>query len=64
MYVDNRHLDLSDTLNARGVDSIMFAQLRKRVGDGLDLDIPAVYLSDAFSMEDMVTFLVDKDRGD
>ncbi|KAK0482062.1 hypothetical protein EDD18DRAFT_1362674 [Armillaria luteobubalina] len=51
-------LDLSESLNARGVDSIMFAQLRKRVGEGFGVEIPMIYLSDVFTMEDMINFLI------
>ncbi|PBK69778.1 ketoacyl-synt-domain-containing protein [Armillaria solidipes] len=54
----DEELDLSETLNARGVDSIMFAQLRKRVGEGFGVEIPMIYLSDVFTMEDMINFLV------
>ncbi|KAG7449473.1 ketoacyl-synt-domain-containing protein [Guyanagaster necrorhizus] len=54
----DEELDFSETLNARGTDSIMFAQLRKRVGEGFGLEIPMIYLSDVFTMEDMINFLV------
>ncbi len=36
----------------------MFAQLRKRVGEGFGVEIPMIYLSDVFTMEDMINFLV------
>ncbi len=42
------------------MDSIMFAQLRKRVGEEFDLDIPMIYLSDVFTMEQMVDYLVEQ----
>ncbi|KAK0491176.1 hypothetical protein IW261DRAFT_72449 [Armillaria novae-zelandiae] len=54
----DEEFDLSETLNARGVDSIMFAQLRKLVGEEFGLEIPMIYLSDVFTMEDMINFLV------
>ncbi|KAK0461978.1 uncharacterized protein EV420DRAFT_1665682 [Desarmillaria tabescens] len=54
----DEELDLSETLNARGVDSIMFAQLRKRIGEGFGIEIPMIYLSDVFTMEDMINFLI------
>uniref|UniRef100_A0A3G9K3K9 Hispidin synthase n=1 Tax=Neonothopanus nambi TaxID=71958 RepID=HIPS_NEONM len=56
----NEDLDLSESLNALGMDSIMFAQLRKRIGEGLGLNVPMVFLSDAFSIGEMVSNLVEQ----
>ncbi|KAJ7754163.1 hypothetical protein DFH07DRAFT_886398 [Mycena maculata] len=51
-------LDDSETLSVRGVDSIMFAQLQKRVEERYGLHVSIVFSSDAFSIADMVTNLV------
>ncbi|KAK0184742.1 polyketide synthetase [Armillaria mellea] len=51
------HLDLEESLTASGIDSIAFAQIRGRLLKDIGADVPMVYLSDAFSMKDMITNL-------
>ncbi|KAK0471022.1 hypothetical protein IW261DRAFT_1612345 [Armillaria novae-zelandiae] len=54
------HLDLEESLTASGVDSIAFAQIRGRLLKDIGADVPMTYLSDVFSMKDMVTSVCDK----
>ncbi|PBK61389.1 ketoacyl-synt-domain-containing protein [Armillaria solidipes] len=54
------HLDLEESLTASGIDSIAFAQIRGRLLNNIGADIPMVYLSDVFSMKDMVTSVCEK----
>ncbi|KAJ6567967.1 hypothetical protein DFH09DRAFT_1468227 [Mycena vulgaris] len=53
-------LDDSESLSVRGVDSIMFAQLRKRVEELYGLNLSVVFWSDAFSIADMVHGLLEQ----
>ncbi len=48
-------IDLEESLTASGIDSIAFAQIRGRLLKDIGVDVPMVYLSDVFSMKDMVT---------
>ncbi|KAK0488295.1 hypothetical protein EDD18DRAFT_593749 [Armillaria luteobubalina] len=54
------HLDLEESLTASGIDSIAFAQIRGRLLKDIGADVPMIYLSDVFSMKDMVTSVCDK----
>ncbi|KAK0216459.1 polyketide synthetase [Armillaria nabsnona] len=54
------HLDLEESLTASGIDSIAFAQIRGRLLKDIGADVPMVYLSDVFSMKDMVTSVCEK----
>ncbi|CAK5269983.1 unnamed protein product [Mycena citricolor] len=56
----DEELDESEPLTVHGVDSIGFAKLRKQVEDRWGLDIPVVYWSDAFSVGEMLSNLVDQ----
>ncbi|KAJ6610193.1 hypothetical protein B0H10DRAFT_1883603 [Mycena sp. CBHHK59/15] len=47
-------LDLEESLNSCGMDSIAFVQARGRVLKAVGVEIPMVYLSDSFSMNDMI----------
>ncbi|KAJ7768218.1 hypothetical protein B0H16DRAFT_1686400 [Mycena metata] len=46
---DVESLELNESLSACGVDSIAFGQIRNAVAKALGVDVPLVYLSDAFS---------------
>ncbi|KAG7441749.1 ketoacyl-synt-domain-containing protein [Guyanagaster necrorhizus] len=52
---NEEYLDLEESLTASGIDSIAFAQIRGRMLKDIGADVPMVYLSDVFSMKDMVT---------
>ncbi|KAJ7196194.1 hypothetical protein GGX14DRAFT_545737 [Mycena pura] len=52
--------DDSDSLVYRGIDSITFAGLRKRVEERHGLNLSVVFWSDAFSIRDMVDNLVEQ----
>ncbi|KAJ6632258.1 hypothetical protein B0H10DRAFT_1771537 [Mycena sp. CBHHK59/15] len=47
-------LDLDESLTACGIDSIAFNQIRAKLQKDLGVDLPMVYLSDAFSVNDMI----------
>ncbi|KAJ7040667.1 hypothetical protein C8F04DRAFT_1391530 [Mycena alexandri] len=51
---DAESLELDESLSACGVDSIAFGQIRTAVAKELGVDVPLVYLSDAFSVSDMI----------
>ncbi len=53
-------IDLEESLIASGIDSIAFAQIRGRLLKDIGADVPMVYLSDVFSMKDMVTSVCEK----
>jgi acyl carrier protein len=50
--------DLSSSLTACGGDSITFAQLRGRILKELGVDLPTTYLSETYTMGDIVDFVV------
>ncbi|KAK0199304.1 polyketide synthetase [Desarmillaria ectypa] len=54
------HLDLGESLTSSGIDSIAFAQIRGRLLKDIGADVPMVYLSDEFSMKDMITSVCEK----
>ncbi|KAK7033257.1 6-deoxyerythronolide-B synthase EryA1, modules 1 and 2 [Favolaschia claudopus] len=51
---ETERLELDEPLSAWGVDSIAFGQLRGAVLKQLGVDLPLIYLSDAFSVNDMI----------
>ncbi|KAJ7760901.1 hypothetical protein DFH07DRAFT_1059948 [Mycena maculata] len=51
---ESEPLELSDSLTACGIDSIAFGQIRAAVLKELGVAVPMVYLSDAFSVNDMI----------
>ncbi|KAJ7702665.1 hypothetical protein B0H17DRAFT_1327116 [Mycena rosella] len=53
-------LDDSEPLGLRGVDSIMFAQLRKRIEELYGLNLSVVFWSDMFSIANMIDNLVEQ----
>ncbi|TFK38563.1 hypothetical protein BDQ12DRAFT_116355 [Crucibulum laeve] len=50
----SEELDLEESLTSCGIDSIGFAQIRGRVLKELEVEVPMVYLSDAYSINDMI----------
>ncbi|RDB30951.1 hypothetical protein Hypma_000134 [Hypsizygus marmoreus] len=48
-------LELEESLTSCGMDSIAFAQARGHVLKAIGVDIPMLYLSDAYSMNDMIS---------
>jgi hypothetical protein len=46
--------DLNESLSACGIDSIAYGQIRTAVVKQLGVDVPLVYLSDAFSLDDII----------
>ncbi|KAJ7127893.1 hypothetical protein C8R44DRAFT_616608 [Mycena epipterygia] len=51
---ESEPLELNESLTACGIDSIAFGQIRAKVLKQLGVDIPLVYLSDAFTAHDML----------
>ncbi|KAF8217001.1 hypothetical protein K438DRAFT_2007702 [Mycena galopus ATCC 62051] len=51
---DSEPLELNDSLSAYGIDSIAFGQIRAAVKKRLGVDVPLVYLSDAFTLNQMI----------
>jgi acyl carrier protein len=49
--------DVGTSLSSCGVDSIAFAQVKGRVLNDLGMEVPMVYLSDAFSISDMIQYI-------
>ncbi|RDB30947.1 6-deoxyerythronolide-B synthase EryA1, modules 1 and 2 [Hypsizygus marmoreus] len=49
-------LDLEESVTSCGMDSIAFAQARGRVLKAIGVEIPMLYLSDSYTMNDMITF--------
>jgi hypothetical protein len=47
-------VELNESLSACGIDSIAFGQIRSAVVKQLGADVPLVFLSDAFSVSDMI----------
>ncbi|KAF9475042.1 ketoacyl-synt-domain-containing protein [Pholiota conissans] len=47
-------LEMTDSLNACGVDSIAFAQIRGKVLPRLGVDVPMKFLSDSFTIGEML----------
>ncbi|KAF8811343.1 ketoacyl-synt-domain-containing protein [Phlegmacium glaucopus] len=50
----NEKLDTAEPLTSCGADSITFAQFKGQVLKELEVDVPMVYLSDAFTINDMI----------
>ncbi|KDR66936.1 hypothetical protein GALMADRAFT_232327 [Galerina marginata CBS 339.88] len=55
----SENLDLAEPLTACGADSITFAQFKGQVLKELGVDVPMVYLSDAYSIGDMVNNILE-----
>ncbi|KAF8190662.1 hypothetical protein K438DRAFT_1763113 [Mycena galopus ATCC 62051] len=51
---DSEPLELNESLSACGVDSIAFGQIRAAIMKRLGIEVPLVYLSDAFTVNDMI----------
>ncbi|KAJ7666829.1 hypothetical protein DFH06DRAFT_1040341 [Mycena polygramma] len=51
---DTERLELHQSLSACGIDSIAFGQIRTAIMKQLGVDVPLVYLSDAFCVGDMI----------
>lgn len=49
--------DVRESLQTLGVDSIAFTQLRGRLLHDLGLELPMVYLSDAFTVQEMIDYV-------
>ncbi|KAJ7482732.1 hypothetical protein FB451DRAFT_1235938 [Mycena latifolia] len=47
-------LELNESLTSCGLDSIAFGQIRGKVLKQLGVDVPLLYLSDAFTINDMI----------
>jgi len=56
----SEHLELGDSLTSCGIDSISFAQIRGRVMNRLEVEIPMMFLSDSFTVNDMISHVIDK----
>ena len=50
----------ADSLTSCGIDSISFAQIRGRVMNRLEVEIPTMFLSDSFTVNDMISHVIDK----
>ncbi|KAF8180341.1 hypothetical protein K438DRAFT_1725600 [Mycena galopus ATCC 62051] len=51
---ESETLELNESLSACGIDSIAFGQIRAAVMKQLGVDVPLVYLSAAFTVNDMI----------
>ncbi|KAJ7482780.1 hypothetical protein FB451DRAFT_1236033 [Mycena latifolia] len=51
---DREPLELNESLTSCGLDSIAFGQIRSKVLKQLGVDVPLLYLSDAFTLNDMI----------
>jgi len=54
-----RKLDTNDPLTSCGADSITFAQFKGQVLKELDVDVPVMYLSDDYTINDMIINIVE-----
>ncbi|PPQ84949.1 hypothetical protein CVT25_004462 [Psilocybe cyanescens] len=55
----SEQLDIAEPLTSCGADSITFAQFKGQVLKEFEVDIPMVYLSDAYSIGDMITHILE-----
>ncbi|PPQ97453.1 hypothetical protein CVT26_002801 [Gymnopilus dilepis] len=53
-------LELEDSLTICGVDSISFAQVRGRILHELMVEVPMMFLSDTFTIHEMIAFVIEK----
>lgn len=53
-------LELSDSLVSCGIDSIAFAQIRGKIMNDLDVQVPMMFLSDSFTIREMIDHIVEK----
>ena len=51
--------EIDEALTASGGDSITFAQFKGQVLKEYGFDIPALYLSDSFTIADMINHIID-----
>jgi len=56
---DTERLDTNEPLTSCGADSITFAQFKGEVLKELDVDIPVMYLSDDYTISDMIVNIVE-----
>ena len=59
LYVssDNPLTEPSDSLTSCGIDSISFAQVRGKVMNQLEVEIPMKFLSDSFTISEIVEYV-------
>jgi len=50
----NERLDIAEPFTSCGADSITFAQFKGQVLKELGVDVPMIYLSDTFTISDMI----------
>ncbi|KAF8151526.1 hypothetical protein B0H34DRAFT_132545 [Crassisporium funariophilum] len=55
----SENLELAETLTSCGADSITFAQFKGDILKELEVDVPMVYLSDTYSINDMVNGILE-----
>ncbi|KAJ7629735.1 hypothetical protein DFH06DRAFT_1225283 [Mycena polygramma] len=60
LEISPSHLDESEPLVCYGVDSIMFASLRKRIGDQYGLNLSVLFWSDAFPISSLINNLLEQ----
>ncbi|THU90635.1 KR-domain-containing protein [Dendrothele bispora CBS 962.96] len=54
---DGNLIDLEESLNSCGVDSICFAQIQAQVISDWGVDIPIAYLSDTFKIRELIDYV-------
>jgi len=54
-----RNQDTNEPLTSCGADSIAFAQIKGQVLNELDVDVPVMYLSDDYTINDMIVYIVE-----
>ncbi|KDR66938.1 hypothetical protein GALMADRAFT_232329 [Galerina marginata CBS 339.88] len=55
-------LETADSLTACGIDSISFAQIRGKIMNELEIEVPMLFLSDSFTILEMIAYVVGKCR--
>ena len=56
------YLDLAEPLTSCGADSITFAQFKGKIMQELDVDVPMLYLSETYTINDMVNYILEKSQ--
>ena len=51
--------DTAEPLTSCGADSITFAQFKGQILKELDVDVPMVYLSDSFTISEMINSILE-----
>ncbi len=54
-----RNQDTNEPLTSCGADSIAFAQIKGQVLNELGVDVPVMYLSDDYTINDMIIYIVE-----